>query len=122
MIITEDESHAPYKIQRYENGKIWINDKVYETSIAIKGPKLVSPWYQGVVADLNYQDFNVFDEPLPSTLILGTGPTFIIPSMETLRPFLEKGIGVEYMDTKMACYTYAALMAENRDIAVFILV
>ena len=121
MIIQQDDSETPYKIQRYENGKIWVNDKVYEGSIAIRGHKLINPWFKGLIADLTYEDFKIFEGELPNTIILGTGPTFIIPSMAMLRPFLEKGISVEYMDSKVACYTYTALTAENRDIAVFIL-
>jgi len=116
MLIQEDSSLAFYKIQRYTPGHFWINDEHYETSMIVR-PQHLAPWSVCRIDDLLVQDFqSIFDTP-PSILLLGTGSTFVIPPQTLLAALWEKQIGVEYMDTQKACFTYMALAGEHRAVA-----
>ena len=50
-------------------------------------------------------------------MILGTGKTQKFPSLELKKPFLEKNIALEAMDTGAACRTYNILVSEDRRVA-----
>ncbi|MGF1649815.1 MAG: Mth938-like domain-containing protein [Hyphomicrobiaceae bacterium] len=53
----------------------------------------------------------------PGFLILGTGQTQMFPSRDIRRAFLDRGLGLEPMDTGAACRTYNVLLAEKRPVA-----
>lgn len=49
-------------------------------------------------------------------LLLGTGPSFLLPSPELRAGLREIGIRIEPMDTGAACRTYNILLAERRPV------
>ncbi|MEM7774154.1 MAG: MTH938/NDUFAF3 family protein [Pseudomonadota bacterium] len=53
----------------------------------------------------------------PGFLLLGTGAAQVFPTAEIRRVFLERGVGLEPMDTGAACRTYNVLLAEDRPVA-----
>ncbi|MEM1307569.1 MAG: Mth938-like domain-containing protein, partial [Pseudomonadota bacterium] len=57
----------------------------------------------------------------PSFLLLGTGARQVFPSAELRAAFIERGIGLEPMDTGAACRTYNVLLAEKRPVAAAII-
>jgi uncharacterized protein len=74
------------------------------------------------MSDLTAQDFaSIYADP-PEILLLGTGSKLIIPPKELIYPLMEQKIGVEFMDSKAACFTYMALACEDRVVAACILV
>jgi uncharacterized protein len=50
-------------------------------------------------------------------VLLGTGARQRFPAPVLMRSLIDRGIGVEVMDTHAACRTYNILMAEGRDVA-----
>lgn len=121
MFIQQDESTASYQIQSYEPGKICINHTYYQHSVIIR-PHDFQAWTPRHLENVTILDFTTILDALPQILLLGTGKNLIIPD-ETLLTFLfEKGIGVEFMDSKSACYTYTILAAEDRNVAACILI
>ena len=121
VILQPDNTSATIKIQRYEPGKIWVNQQCYEHSLILR-PHQLQPFNPTQLNDVLLEHFKViFDNP-PQILILGTGKAPLIPKEELLLPFFEKGIGVEFMDSKTACYTFTVLAAEERDVAACILI
>lgn len=120
MIIQQDESAATYQIQRYEPGKIWINTVCYEQSQIVR-PHLLMPWEPRTLADLNASHFTPLYENKPDIVLLGTGENLVIPSEELLETLWLKGIGVEFMDSRRACFTYTVLAAEERNVAACII-
>lgn len=121
MIIQQDDSSATYQIQRYEPGKIWINQQCYTTSIIVRPHHLLS-WSPMKLSEVAPEHFSSLFENQPQILLLGTGEQLIIPSQNLLLPLFEKGIGVEFMDSRAACHTYAVLAAEERNVAACILI
>lgn len=121
MIIQQDDSSATYQINRYEPGKIWINQQCYEHSVIIR-PHLLLPFPRKNLSEATIDDFALFDQDLPQILLLGTGQKLIIPPEDLLKQLFEKGIGVEFMDSKAASYTYTVLAAEERNVAACIFI
>lgn len=122
MGIQQDDSSATYQIKRYEPGKIWINEICYEQSLIVRPHQLIHPWRPQSLADLTPTDFKVFDEYKPDIVLLGTGETLAIPSEALLQSLFQKGIGVEFMDSRRACFTYTVLAAEDRNVAACIII
>ena len=54
-------------------------------------------------------------------VLLGTGRTHLLPSLEVRRAFADAHIGLDIMDTGAACRTYNVLMAEQRPVAAALL-
>jgi len=121
VIIQQDDSSATYQIQRYETGKIWINQQCYTTSVIVR-PHSLSSWHPMKLNEVTSEHFVSLLDMKPQILLLGTGPQLIIPSQELLLPLFEKGIGVEFMDSRAACHTYTVLAAEERNVAACILI
>lgn len=121
MIIQQDESTATYLINRYEPGKIWINQTCYTHSVIIR-PAHLTKWRPNQLSEVTNEDFLTLYEEQPKILLIGTGKALIIPSQDLLQPLFEKGMGVEFMDSKAACYTYTILASEQRNVAACILI
>ena len=47
-------------------------------------------------------------------MLLGSGASQCFPEPALLAPLLERGIGIEVMDTGAACRTYNVLVSEDR--------
>lgn len=122
VIIQPDHTNATYKIEHYEPGKIRINQQDYGCSVIIRPHHFHPFWPPNQFSELLSSHFDLLTEPLPSILLLGTGTKLIIPPQELLLPLFQKGIGVEFMDSKAACFTFTALAAEERDVAACILI
>jgi uncharacterized protein len=52
----------------------------------------------------------------PELVIFGSGARIRFPAAALLRPLIERGIGVETMDTGAACRTYNVLAGEGRSV------
>ena len=50
-------------------------------------------------------------------LLLGTGPTMVLPSAGVRSAVVEAGVGLDIMDTGAACRTLNVLLAEGRAVA-----
>lgn len=54
----------------------------------------------------------------PELVLLGTGTSLRFPHPAFGVPLMERGIGMEVMDTAAACRTYNILMAEGRKVLI----
>lgn len=122
MIIQQDDNTATYQIQRYEPGKIWINALCYEQNLIVRPHELLVPWGPKTFADLQDEHFTSLYANKPDIVLLGTGQNLVIPSDDLLQHLWLKGIGVEFMDSRRACFTFTVLAAEERNVAACIFV
>jgi uncharacterized protein len=122
MNIHKEDSSATYHIKHYEPGKILINEEYHTTSVIVRPHHLLSPWKPTTLAELQLDDFTSILSDPPTILLLGTGAKMLIPAQSLLTPLFEKGIGVEFMDSKAACYTYTILANDERNVAACILI
>ena len=111
-----------YIIQRYQEGKIDINDMAYTESLIVTPSQLFEDWRPERFDDFDVQDFERLAEIQPEVVILGTGTFQKFPSPQLLAPLIAATIGVEVMDTPAACRTYNILAAEQRNVAAALLI
>lgn len=122
MNIHKEHCSATYQIKHYEPGKLQINEANYTNSVIIRPDVLLAPWRPSTLCELCLEDFETLLMTPPTILLLGTGAKMLIPPQSLLIPLFEKGIGVEFMDSKAACYTYTILATDERNVAACILI
>ena len=71
--------------------------------------------------DLGVAHFAQLADLGPELVIFGSGQRIRFPQAAWLRPLIERGIGVETMDTQAACRTYNILAGEGRHVVVALL-
>jgi uncharacterized protein len=122
MFLQADDSSATYLIQRYEPGKIWINQQCYQNSVIVWPHRFISDWGPTNFSEIKQEHFQVLFDSTPQIVLFGTGTRLVIPPQDLLLPLFEKGIGVELMDSRAACHTYTVLASEKRNVAACILI
>lgn len=103
-----------HRLRGYEPGRIFVNDEAIETSVIIAGAVLDRDWPPETFDQLEPAHLDTILALEPEIVLLGTGESQRFPRREFMRVMLEKGIGLEVMDTPSACRTYHVLMAEGR--------
>lgn len=111
-----DKGSATYQIQSCYQGVIFVNQIAYNHPILVMPETLVSPWGPTSFEDLSTKHFEQILTYQPQLVLLGTGETLRFPDQQLLEALINHQIGVEVMDTKAACRTYAILMAEGRKV------
>lgn len=115
MALSRDNNESLYQIRGYKPGFIQINETLLTRSLLIQKDRLILDWPPQSFEALTSSDFNILLDLKPSLVILGTGTTLRFPPLELYGELLNRGIGVEIMDTHAACRTFTILTAENRD-------
>jgi len=95
---------------------IKIGKTVYKQSLILT-PEKLEMWAVSQVSDLKIEDFANFSRLQVEVVILGTGSDMIFPDVSITRPLMEKGIGLEVMNTAAACRTYNILLGDGRQVA-----
>ncbi|VVC76277.1 hypothetical protein AQUSIP_15860 [Aquicella siphonis] len=117
-----DDNQAQYQIRSFKPGAIQVNEKTITSSIIITPDELVPDWQPQTVSELTAASLNVIAELKPDILLIGTGPTHMLLSIEIYGSLINQGIGVEVMATPAACRTFNALCAENRRVAAALII
>lgn len=120
--LTLDENNASYQIRAYKPGLIQVNEHILTQSIIIAPEKLIENWEPQQISDLKKEHLASVLEMHPNILIIGTGAKLQFPPLEMYGDLMNKGIGVEIMDTSAACRTYNALTAEGRNVVAAIII
>lgn len=122
MQLSPDSSHG-FLIQSYGTDVITIASDdpnaqnlcgEYRHSILLS-PTLIQPWTI-TVAELTLADCEVIINYQPEIFIFGTGAKLIRPTAKIISELMQRGIGVEVMDTPAACRTFNLLAAEYRKV------
>jgi uncharacterized protein len=110
-----------YIVNAYESGRVTINGIPHEQSIVVLPDRIITDWNPQSVGDLTAEHLQFIADLQPDVVLLGTGPKqqFLPPALYAL--ILERGIGIEMMDTASACRTYNILMAEGRRVTAVLL-
>lgn len=101
-------------ITRHEPGALWVGSQRFDRSLLVPWRGEVKPWAPARVEQLSVADFDAVLTLQPELVIFGSGPRLRFVSPALLRSLIERGIGVETMDTHAACRTYNVLVAEGR--------
>jgi uncharacterized protein len=81
-------------------------------------PSGIHAWGVATMADVTPASCAAFLREMPATslVLLGTGPSHMLPPEAVRSAFAEAGIGLEAMSTGAACRTYNVLLAEGREV------
>ncbi|MBE9559156.1 MAG: Mth938-like domain-containing protein [Proteobacteria bacterium] len=116
MKFAQDNQDSGYVITAYDHDAISINGKAFNQSLIIANTQLNENWGIAAIEGLAPDHIDQVLAFTPELIIIGTGSKLIFPAVETYSAIIERGIGVDFMDTHAACRTYNILMSEGRDV------
>jgi uncharacterized protein len=136
MQFSQEFNRASYTIRSYSGGKISISapldrtleqpeipaEEVLTESFIMTPSQLIRNWPPQSVAEICADHLETAANLDPEVLIIGTGATLKFPDVKLTYALMEKGIGVEVMDTAAACRTYNVLMHEGRRVALALVI
>lgn len=102
-------SHGP--------GYVSVNGTRYEGSVLLCGRQIETDWAPQGFDGLDATQFERLGNMGAEIVLFGSGDRQRFPRPELLKGLINKGIGLEVMDTKAACRTYNILVAEGRLVA-----
>ncbi len=121
MKFAEIEEPGANVIEAYDEGRVRINGRDYARSIAVSARHIELDWGPDDLGALSVAHLEAVLGDATQVLILGTGTRQRFPAPEVQFALLERGIGVEVMDTGAACRTYNILVSEGRDVVAALL-
>jgi len=104
-------------VQRYEPGLVQIRNHSFRRSLVVLPNRLLSDWPPSEAQLLQPNDLQTIIECRPEVLILGTGEHQVFPEPAVFAGLMEAGIGCEVMNNAAACRTFNILLAEDRQVA-----
>jgi uncharacterized protein len=101
-------------ITRQEPGCLWVGGQAHVGSLLVPWQGAAQPWPVGDVGQLAAEHFMAILSLQPALVIFGSGARlqFVKPALYS--SLIQRGIGIETMDTPAACRTYNVLAAEGR--------
>jgi uncharacterized protein len=109
-----DRAEGVNTITRHDAASIWVGTAGFSHSLLVPWHGEVQAWAPAHVEQLRAEHFEQALALQPELVIFGSGTRhrFIAPAL--VRCLIERGIGVEMMDTAAACRTYNVLASEGR--------
>ena len=109
-------------ISAHGPGWIEIAGRRYQRSLLVTATAIDPGWGPDGFDALSESHFASLVSLGAEVILLGTGSRQRFPSASLLRPLIERGVGVEVMDTAAACRTFNLLLAENRSVAAALII
>lgn len=116
MKFAEDLNDAQYKITGYNDQGIFINGRLFQSSVILSPFNIVDAWEPELYSQLEAKHISSLYDLKPEVIILGTGKKQAFPSREVLHALTKMKVGFEIMDTQAACRTFNIIMAEGRNV------
>jgi uncharacterized protein len=98
------------------SGWVMVNGQKYSTSILVNSESGVHPWPSADDATLDEGAFEPVTQLDTEIALFGSGSALVFPAARLLRGLIQKGIGLETMDTPAACRTFNILAGEGRKV------
>jgi uncharacterized protein len=108
-------------ITGYGEGFVEVNKQRHEQSLVVMPDRVWLEWGASSFEVLTAADLAALAGLKQEVILLGTGRKLRFPRPELMRPLVEAGVGLEVMDVAAACRTYNILVAEERRVAVALL-
>jgi uncharacterized protein len=140
MQINRDIDTTHYTIQSYGEGEVTVviprrfdrppagsaggetRRETFRHSVVVMPEKLITDWPPQRWEDIQAAHFErLAEEAALEVVLFGSGARLRHPEPRLTAGLLERGIGVEVMDTGSACRTYNFLMADRRRVAAALL-
>lgn len=121
MKIQPDRFDGVNGITRHDAAAIWVGTTPFAHSLLVPWRGEVLRWAPQRIEQLQLEHFEHTLALQPELLIFGSGPRHCFVAASLLRCLIERGIGVETMDTAAACRTYNVLASEGRAVVAALL-
>ncbi|MBS0446423.1 MAG: Mth938-like domain-containing protein [Proteobacteria bacterium] len=121
MKLQADRMEGRNAISRHGGEGVIVNGVEYRRHVLVPWSGEVSPWPVGNPSAPSADDFGAVAALEPELVVFGSGSRLRFPPAAALRPLIERGIGIETMDTAAACRTYNVLLAEGRSVVAALL-
>jgi uncharacterized protein len=121
MKLHADRLEGPNSIARHGSDGVLVNGVEYRRSVVVPWQGDVLAWNVGHFDELSETHFASLAQSTPELVIFGSGARLRFPHPSLLRRLIERGIGVETMDTAAACRTYNVLLSEGRAVVAALL-
>lgn len=108
-------------VSTYVAGEVSVNGQVHAQGVLVPWQGDVVPWGPVDAAGLTAAHFQQVADLSPEVVIYGSGARIRFPAAALMRPLIERGIGMETMDSGAACRTYNVLAAEGRSVVLALL-
>ncbi len=112
----ELEAGAALTVRSWRPGELRIGKDTWREPVLLS-PKEVRPWPLKDDEPVTLEILAPLIDGQPDVIILGTGEKQRFPDHELGMQLLNRGIGLEVMDTGAACRTYNVLASEGRAVA-----
>jgi uncharacterized protein len=116
MKFQPDTASGVNTITRHEPGRVWVGSTLFDHSVLVPWAGAVRPWAVTAFSELAVPHFEAWLGLQPELVIFGSGARLRFAHPSLLRALMERGIGVETMDTPAACRTYNVLVSEGRSV------
>ncbi len=122
MKLQPDKSNS-LTINAYGPGWIEVNGEKFTHSLMVSSLPGASPdtWPVTRFEDLKAQDFDLLTHSGAELVIFGSGQRLRFPQPAWLVSLMDRGVGLETMDTAAACRTYNILASEGRKVVALLL-
>ena len=108
-------------LTRHEASRVWVGGQAFAHSLIVPWRGEVRAWPPAHFDELEAAHFEPLAAMGAAVVIFGSGPRLRFPPAALLRSLIQRGIGVEAMDTAAACRTYNVLASEGRAVVAALL-
>ncbi|MCB1801917.1 MAG: Mth938-like domain-containing protein [Gammaproteobacteria bacterium] len=117
MKMALDNAAGANVVTAYEPGQVKVRERIFEASLIIRPGSLHTDWRVTDAASLSSNDLAALLDDPPEVVLLGTGEKQVFPEPAVFALLMDLGVGFEVMDNAAACRTYNILLAEDRRVA-----
>jgi uncharacterized protein len=121
MKLRADRIEGQNAIARHSTEGIIVNGVEHRRSVVVPWQGAVIPWQVESFGQLAESHFAGLVELQPELVIFGSGARLRFVQPALMRALIDRGIGLETMDTAAACRTYNVLLAEGRSVVAALL-
>jgi uncharacterized protein len=123
MKLQPDKSNAP-TINAYGHGWVEVDGVQHTRSVVVSSIEELPSWSWAPAQfqNLTIEDFQCLAQEGVELVILGSGHRLQFAAASLMAPLINRGIGLECMDTPAACRTYNILASEGRKVLAAILI
>lgn len=115
MLFQQEENSGQLIINSYQPGKITINQKEFVAPVIVSTQGEVQGGFLPASFDeLTSAHIDSLIESRPEVVLIGTGPDQKSINIELRKAVVEKGVAVDFMDTRAACRTFTIVSGEGR--------
>jgi uncharacterized protein len=121
MDLIEENSTGRYVIHHYTTHSVTIDQTEFHHSLIVTSDKIITDWRPQKLSELTVHDIEALVVLSPDLVLLGAGEKQQFVDYAVLQPLFQKRIGVEVMTVAAACRTFNVVSAENRPVALGLL-